>query len=79
VDTNVARVIRRAFHPRARGSAGEKRLWATAHRLQPRAGNAAWTFNQAIMELGALVCTARVARCGECPVRKICATGRKSS
>lgn len=77
VDTNVGRVIRRAFHPRARGAGGEKRIWATGHRLQPRAGNAAWTFNQAIMELGALVCTARVARCGVCPVRRVCKTGRK--
>ncbi|MEK6689612.1 MAG: A/G-specific adenine glycosylase, partial [Gemmatimonadota bacterium] len=34
-------------------------------------------FNQAIMELGALVCTARVARCGICPVRPVCSTGRK--
>jgi A/G-specific adenine glycosylase len=77
IDTNVGRVIRRAFHPRARGSAGEKRLWATGHLLQPRAGKPAWTFNQAIMELGALVCTARVARCGECPVRAVCRTGRR--
>jgi A/G-specific adenine glycosylase len=76
VDTNVARVIRRAFHPRARGAAGEKRIWQTAERLQPRAGTGAWTFNQAIMELGALVCTARVARCGACPVRAGCKTGR---
>jgi A/G-specific adenine glycosylase len=77
VDTNVGRVIRRAFHPRATGSAGVKRLWATAHRLQPRAGNAAWTFNQAIMELGALLCTARVAKCGDCPVNRICKTGKR--
>ncbi len=75
VDTNVARVIRRAFHPRASGSRGEKQVWATGARLVPRAGNAAWTFNQAIMELGALVCTARVMRCGECPVRGGCRTG----
>ena len=33
--------------------------------------------NQAIMELGALVCTARVARCGDCPVRPACLTGRR--
>ncbi len=74
VDTNVGRVIRRAFHPRARS---DKPLWLTAHRLQPRAGSAAWTFNQAIMELGALVCTARVAKCGECPVRACCRTGQR--
>ncbi len=77
VDTNVARVIRRAFHPRLAPS-GSRRVWDTAALLVPRAGSAAWTFNQAIMELGALVCTARVARCGECPVRTACATGRRT-
>jgi A/G-specific adenine glycosylase len=77
VDTNVGRVIKRAFHPKAKGSAGEKKLWKTGMALQPRAGNAAWTFNQAIMELGALICTARVARCGVCPVRAVCKTGKK--
>lgn len=80
VDTNVARVLRRAFHPRARANAaGERRLWDTAARLVPRRGASAWAFNQAIMELGALVCTARVARCGECPVRGACVTGRKGA
>ncbi len=74
VDTNVARVIRRAFHPRTRKA---ERLWLTAEQLLPRRGQDAWTFNQAIMELGALVCTARVARCGECPVRKVCKTGKR--
>jgi A/G-specific adenine glycosylase len=78
VDTNVGRVIRRAFHPRASGAAGERRLWETAARLVPRAGRAAWTFNQAIMELGALVCTARVAHCPACPVRAGCRTGRRT-
>jgi A/G-specific adenine glycosylase len=77
VDTNVARVIRRAFHPRTRT---EKRIWETAEALLPRRGRDAWTFNQAIMELGALVCTARVARCGECPVSGVCrSNGRRST
>lgn len=78
VDTNVARVIRRAFHPRAPMKALNRRLWDTAERLVPRRGKSAWAFNQGIMELGALICTARVARCGECPVRVACATGRKA-
>ena len=77
VDTNVARVLRRAFHPRARGAAGERRLWDTAAGLHTRHGRPAWAFNQAIMELGALICTARVAKCGECPVRQACKTGKK--
>lgn len=78
VDTNVARVIRRAFHPRRSPDPNDKVIWATARALVPRAGEGAWTFNQAIMELGALVCTARVAKCGECPVQSTCKTGKKS-
>jgi A/G-specific adenine glycosylase len=78
VDTNVARVLRRAFHPRMRGKALPQRLWQTAEQIVPRRGKTAWAFNQAIMELGALVCTARVARCGACPVRKACMTGREA-
>ncbi|MBP2647972.1 MAG: HhH-GPD family protein [Gemmatimonadetes bacterium] len=78
VDTNVARVIRRAFHPRApRSASGEARLWNTAQLLVPRRGRDAWSFNQAIMELGALICTSRVARCEDCPVSGVCRTGRK--
>jgi A/G-specific adenine glycosylase len=76
VDTNVSRVLRRAFHPRLpRGADGERRLQATARALLPRAGLPAWTTNQALMELGALVCTARVMHCDRCPVRSSCRTG----
>ncbi|HTK42106.1 MAG TPA: hypothetical protein VL287_11000 [Gemmatimonadales bacterium] len=77
VDTNVARVIRRAFHSRTGNGSSDRRIWATAAALVPRHGKAAWLFNQAIMELGAVVCTAREARCGRCPVRTVCASGRK--
>jgi A/G-specific adenine glycosylase len=77
VDTNVARVIRRAFHPRHPRGSSNRKLWDTAGKLVPRRGPAAWAFNQGIMELGALVCTARIARCESCPVRPVCATGRR--
>lgn len=80
IDTNVARVLRRAFHPRLRSSAAaDRRLWESAKLLVPRAGITAWTTNQALMELGALVCTARVMRCEICPVRRHCMTGSKWS
>lgn len=78
VDTNVARVLRRAFHPRTALEDVSQRVWSTAEELVPRRGKTAWAFNQGIMELGALICTARVARCYECPVRTACATGRKA-
>lgn len=76
VDTNVARVLRRAFAPDLviKSTAGQKQLWAIARALLPRTGKTTWTHNQALMELGALVCTARVAHCTVCPVRRECAT-----
>jgi A/G-specific adenine glycosylase len=76
VDTNVARVLKRVFAPEAdiKSGRGQKQLWSIARQLLPRTGAATWTHNQALMELGALVCTARVARCHECPVTGQCAT-----
>ena len=38
VDTNIARVIRRAFHPRRKPDPSDKVVWATAERLVPRRG-----------------------------------------
>jgi A/G-specific adenine glycosylase len=76
VDTNVARVIRRAYHPRLKRPGSGERIWATALAVVPPRGRTAWAFNQALMELGATVCTARVARCEICPVREVCKTGR---
>ena len=77
VDTNVARVIRRAFHPRARRELTGRRAWTIAELILPKRGKSAWAFNQAIMELGALVCTAREAKCHVCPVREVCRTGMR--
>lgn len=76
VDTNVGRVLKRAFLPNVdhTTATGRGEIWRVARSLLPRTGKATWTHNQALMELGALVCTARVARCGECPVRRECAT-----
>ena len=80
VDTNVARVLQRYFAPslhpkRARDLT---RLWAIAESILPRTGQAVWTHNQALMELGALVCTARIARCPECPLAGGCKTNRNA-
>ncbi len=67
VDTNVDRVIRRVFSART-----AKDTRTMAQLLQPKRGKTAWTFNQALMELGALVCTARAPTCGQCPVNRLC-------
>jgi A/G-specific adenine glycosylase len=79
VDTNVARVIDRAFIGKGEGGRekGKARIWEIAERLVPKDGKRAWRFNQAIMELGALVCVARKPKCPECPVRAVCRTGKR--
>lgn len=67
VDTNVRRVLQRAFAP--------KDVWEFAAAITPRNGKRAWRFNQALMELGALLCPARKPKCPECPVRRECRLG----
>ena len=76
VDTNVARVLQRAFGNAERGMRNAEQ-WRLASMLVPKNGKRAWRFNQAIMELGALVCVARKPKCPECPVRPNCKTGRR--
>jgi A/G-specific adenine glycosylase len=69
VDTNVKRVLQRAFAPRD--------VWSFAETITPTNGKTAWKFNQALMELGALICPARKPKCPECPVRAECRLGSK--
>lgn len=72
VDGNVARVLSRAFAlgDDAKSAAGKKRLQQLAEALLPR--GRAGLFNEAVMELGALVCTPRSPQCPRCPLRRIC-------
>lgn len=80
VDTNVARVLQRVFAPaiEPKSTKGQRALWTIAESILPRTGAATWTHNQALMELGALVCTARVAHCHKCPVRSMCQSAKQS-
>ena len=72
VDTNVARVLRRVFAVRGRrkSAAHEARVWRLADMLVPAGRSADW--NQALMDLGATICTARAPKCSACPVREDC-------
>jgi A/G-specific adenine glycosylase len=83
VDTNVARVLRRAFRvgsaaARQGGRPGDKAVWDLAERLLPKRSGTAWEFNQALMDLGARYCTARSPKCPSCPVRPACRTGGRT-
>jgi A/G-specific adenine glycosylase len=77
VDGNVARVLARyaAIREHPQSTAGKKRLWDVAGSLVPtkRPGD----FNQALMELGALVCVPRNPICLLCPLFSPCAARKK--
>lgn len=72
VDGNVARVFARlyAIAEPAASAVGQKRLWAYATQLVQ--GKQPGALNQALMELGATVCTPRSPRCGACPIHTQC-------
>jgi len=74
VDTNVRRVIARAVLGQAvAGPPSTRRDLAAMEVLLPEARSDAQAFNAGMMELGALVCTARSPRCDECPIAELCA------
>src|SRR5262245_46291060 len=72
LEANSLRVLSRltAFRGDPRRGAGQRFLWSAAQALLPRRG--AGEFNQAFMELGALVCTASAPRCADCPLAQGC-------
>jgi A/G-specific adenine glycosylase len=72
LDGNVARVLARigALRGDLRAPATWRKLEATAQDLLARKASGDW--NQAMMELGATVCTPKSPRCKECPVEKWC-------
>jgi len=72
VDGNVSRVLCRLFGLDVEPAGAE--TWSIARRLVPRDGAGDW--NQALMELGALVCTPRDPGCDRCPLAERCAALR---
>ena len=76
LDGNIRRVLSRLFdvsEPLG-SSEGERRLWGLAREHLP-AGQAA-QYNQALMELGATICTSRTPKCDLCPVSEACEARR---
>ncbi len=72
LDGNIRRVMARLYNlsEPGRSTAGEKKLWSwVAENLPP--GRAA-DYNQALMELGALICTPHAPQCDCCPVAACC-------
>ncbi|HEY3382817.1 MAG TPA: A/G-specific adenine glycosylase [Vicinamibacterales bacterium] len=72
LDTNVARVLFRVFvgNGDLKAHAMRNRLWDISRALLPH--KRVFDFNQALMDLGAMVCVARKPRCSLCPMAAFC-------
>lgn len=73
LDVNAARVVHRTAGRRLPPRAAQARADAL---IPPGQG---WAWNQAMLDLGATVCTRRAPRCGECPVVAHCAWDGESA
>ena len=74
LDTNVARVLFRVFVAKGdpKAHATVRHLWTLSEALVPH--KHVFDFNQALMDFGATVCTARKPLCVTCPMRRSCAS-----
>jgi A/G-specific adenine glycosylase len=72
LDTNVARVLFRVFIGRgdAKSHAMRRHLWDVSRAVLPH--RHVFDFNQALMDFGATLCTARNPKCLICPMRRSC-------
>jgi len=72
VEANTARVLARLFNIRAPidSTRGRQELWKLSAKLVPQ--NTARDFQNAMMDLGGLICTAHNPRCQICPVKEFC-------
>ncbi|HEY3391384.1 MAG TPA: A/G-specific adenine glycosylase [Lacipirellulaceae bacterium] len=73
LEANTIRLLSRLirYEGDTSSAAGQRLLWQTAEEILPRTNVA--QFNQALMELGSLVCTPAEPECRECPLSVLCA------
>jgi A/G-specific adenine glycosylase len=72
LEANTERLFARliGYQDNPKASAAQSVLWSTAERLLPRKD--VGLFNQALMELGSLVCAPKLPDCETCPVAMLC-------
>jgi len=72
LDTNVMRVLHRVFVGKGDPKKQKSALWNLSEAMIPKGKG--YDFNQALMDFGAMVCTARDPYCLLCPMRDFCKT-----
>ena len=77
LEGNTRRLYSRlmAFRGSTDGAAAQRPLWTFAEAILPLRNCGA--FNQALMELGATICTPKAPRCEVCPVAALCPTNER--
>lgn len=72
VDTNVDRILQRIFYGKhfSQDAKEKKDIWKLAEELVPK--KKFYNYNQALMDFGATVCTAKKPLCLTCPMREVC-------
>ncbi len=78
LDGNVKRVLARHFAVEGdpAGAAVERHLWSLARDLLPPSACDMPAYTQAVMDLGATLCTRSAPRCPACPVQTTCVAHR---
>jgi A/G-specific adenine glycosylase len=76
LEANTIRLLSRllGYRGAAKTVTAQKLLWKAAESLLPRRG--CGELNQALMELGSLICTPQKPRCAECPLVRLCRAQR---
>jgi A/G-specific adenine glycosylase len=69
LDANVKRILYRYF---AKTHANEKELWQLSHTLFEPYKNHAYEYNQAMMDIGSMICTHKNPKCSHCPFELAC-------
>lgn len=79
LEANTVRLFSRliGFRGDPASVAGQKQLWQTAEDVLPKRGCS--EINQALMELGSLVCTPRDPDCSRCPLARVCAARHENA
>lgn len=79
VDVNIRRLLSRILWkmPHTAAMVPERTIAGAAEQLLPR--RKAYDWNQALMDLGATICTARSPQCDVCPLSRLCASAQMMS
>lgn len=78
LDGNIKRVLARyhVLSTPVNQSDGINLLWDLAKKYTPQ--NDSWNYNQAMMDIGAMICTCRNPKCSLCPLKKTCSANKQT-